>query len=85
MNSLFEEYNLNKFEIKKPRRNEERIRLIDRLSEITGWSKKSIYFQTIKFPDSWLNDIISYCESYGSPSMRNKRLKEFIDLTKKTD
>ena len=73
---------ITKFKVVKPRKNEERIRLIERLHEITGWAKKSIYFQTIKFPDKWLYDIIDYCEHYSSPAMRNKKLKEFIIKSK---
>jgi hypothetical protein len=67
----------------KPRKNAERLYLIERLSTITGWAKKSIYFQTIKFPDKWLYDIIDYCEHFSSPKARNAKLKEFINLTKK--
>jgi hypothetical protein len=66
----------------KSRKNAERLYLIERLSTITGWAKKSIYFQTIKFPDKWLRDIIEYCEHYSSPALRNKKLKEFIELSK---
>ena len=67
-----------KFQVKKPRKNEERLILIDRLSTITGWAKKSIHFQTLHFPDSWLYDIIQYCEHYSNPKLRNAKLKEFI-------
>ena len=69
---------ITKFKVVKPRKNEERIMLIDRLSTITGWAKKSIYFQTIKFPDKWLYDIIDYCEHFSNPKLRNAKLKEFI-------
>jgi len=71
-----------KFQVKKPRKNEERLILIERLSEITGWAKKSIYFQTIKFPDSWLQDIISFCEHFSNPKLRNLKMKEFIIKSK---
>jgi len=75
---------LAKLKVVKPRKNQERLNLIARLSEITGWAKKSIYFQTIKFPDSWLEDIISYCESYSNPKLRNLKMKEFIAKSKTT-
>ena len=71
-----------KFQVKKPRKNEERLILIDRLSTITGWAKKSIYFQTIKFPDNWLYDIIQYCEHFSNPKLRNLKMKEFINKSK---
>jgi len=71
-----------KFQVKKPRKNEERLILIERLSEITGWAKKSIHFQTLHFPDSWLQDIIYYCEIYSNPKLRNMKLKEFIIKSK---
>lgn len=73
---------ITKFKVVKPRKNEERIRLIERLSEISGWAKKSIYFQTIKFPDKWLYDIIDYCEHFSNPKLRNMKLKEFIIKSK---
>jgi hypothetical protein len=83
MQTLFELISQRKeVKIKKPRKNEERLYLIERLSTITGWTKKSIYFQTIKFPDNWLRDIIDYCEHYSNPALRNKKLKEFINLSK---
>ncbi len=82
MENLFSTINLQRYTVKKPRKNEERIRLIDRLSTITGWQKKSIYFQTIKFPDKWLYDIIDYCEHYSNPKLRNMKLKEFIIKSK---
>jgi hypothetical protein len=82
MENLFQQYNLDKFKIKKPRKNEDRLKLIERLSEISGWAKKSIYFQTIKFPDKWLYDIIQYCEHYSNPKLRNKKLSEFIILSR---
>ena len=71
-----------KFSVKKPRKNEERLILIDRLSTITGWAKKSIHFQTINMPDKWLYDIIQYCEHYSNPKLRNMKLKEFIIKSK---
>ena len=78
--SLFEKY--NNLKIKKPAKNENRLRLVDRLSEVTGWSKKSIHFQTLKFPDSWLEDALSHCQHYSDPKARNAKFKEFIQSTK---
>jgi hypothetical protein len=43
---------LERFKIKKPAKNEERKRLIQELSDTTGWNKKSIYFSTVGFPTS---------------------------------
>lgn len=80
INSLFSKY--DNLKVVKPRKNEERLNLIARLSEITGWAKKSIYFQTIKMPDKWLYDIIDYCEHYSNPKLRNLKLKEFIAKSK---
>jgi hypothetical protein len=73
---------LERFKIKKPAKNEERKRLIQELSDTTGWNKKSIYFSTVGFPDSWLQDALNDCKHYSNPKMRNKMFKEFIDKTK---
>ena len=45
MENLFENYKLDKFKIKKSRKNEDELRLIEQLSEATGWNKRAIYFQ----------------------------------------
>ena len=82
MQNLFSSYNLSKFQVKAPAKNEERKRLISELSEVSGWSKKSIYFQTLGFPDSWLHDALNECRHFSSPSLRNKKLKEFINKCK---
>lgn len=73
---------LIKFQVKKPARNEERKRLIQELSDTTGRSTKSIYFQTIHFPDSWLKDALDECKHYSNPKMRNKMFGEFISKSK---
>ena len=71
-----------KFQVKKPRKNEERLILIDRLSTITGWAKRSIHFQTIAWTDSMLRDALRFCEPYSNPKMRNKKFQEYNESTK---
>jgi hypothetical protein len=78
MENLFAQYNIERFKLKKPAKNEERKRLIEKLSEATGWTKKSIHFQTLHFPDTWLQDALSYCLHYTDAKARNAKLKEFI-------
>lgn len=75
---LFSNYSLEKFKVKKPAKNEERKRLIEKISEATGWSKKSVHFQTLHFPDSWLKDALESCLHYTDAKTRNYHLKEFI-------
>ena len=82
LSNIIKEDYLKKFKIKKPAKNEKRKELIARLSEITGWSKKSIHFQTLNFPDDWLQNIIDYCQHYSNPKLRNLKLKEFITNSK---
>ena len=69
---------LSRLIIKKPAKNEERKRLIDKLSEASGWSKKSIHFQTLGFPDNWLKDALEHCLHFSNPKARNAKLKEFL-------
>lgn len=78
--SLFTKY--QNIEFKKAPKNSERLRLIDRLSEVTGRSKKSVHFSTLKWPDSWLLDALNHCEPYSNPKMRNKMFGEFVAATK---
>lgn len=82
MENLFAQYNIEKFKVKKPAKNEERKRLIEKISEATGWSKKSVHFSTLKFPDSWLQDALNHCLHFSNPKLRNMKFKEFINLTK---
>lgn len=79
---LFSNYNLDKFQVKKPSKNEERKVLIEKLSEATGWSKKSIYFQTLHFPDTWLKDALESCLYFTDIKTRNYYLTKFIKESK---
>ena len=82
MENLFTNYNLEKFKIKKPAKNAERLELIEKISEASGWSKKSIHFQTLGFPDSWLKDALEHCLHFSDPKARNAKLKEFLNNCK---
>lgn len=79
MDNLFSNYNLERFQIKKPAKNEERKRLISELSDASGWSKKSIHFKTLGLPDSWLQDALNECRYFSNPKLRNKKLSEFLN------
>lgn len=85
MESLFTNYNLNKFKIKKPRKDEERVKYIELLSEKTGWSKRGLAFSFKGLPDSWLRDALKYCENYSTQSTRSWKLKEFLKNTNEND
>lgn len=82
MEQLFSQFNIENLKVKKPAKNEERKRLIEKLHECTGWAKKSIHFSTLKFPDSWLQDALEHCLHFSDPKARNAKFKEFISLTK---
>lgn len=82
MENLFEEYNLKKFVIKKPRKDDDRRELIEKLSNATGWAKKSIHFSTLHFPTSWLHDALQACLHFSDIKARNFKFKEFINETK---
>lgn len=79
---VFSNYSLDKFKVKKPSKNEERKRLIEKISEATGWSKKSVHFQTLHFPDTWLQDALQACLHFTEQKTRNYHFKEFIKGTK---
>ncbi len=82
MDNLFSQYDLTKFKVKKPAKNEERKRLIQALADATGWNKRSIHFSTLHFPDTWLQDALNYCQPFSNPKMRNLKFKEFKDKAK---
>ena len=82
MDNLFSNYDLSRFKVKKEAKNENRKRLISELSETSGWSKRSIHFSTLHFPDSWLEDALKECRFYSNPKLRNMKFKEFINKTK---
>jgi hypothetical protein len=82
MQSLFETYKLKDFIIKKPRKNEDRIRLIDKLSEILGRNKKGMHFTTLIWTNSMLEDSIRACENFSDIKARNWHFNEYKNSTK---
>jgi hypothetical protein len=79
ISQLLQNYKLSE---KKPRKNDERNYYIDRLAEVSGWSKRGLVFSFAKMPDSWLRDAISYCEPFSTQSTRGYKLREFINKMK---
>lgn len=77
---LLQNYKLSE---KKPRKNDERNYYIDRLAEVSGWSKRGIVFSFAGLPDQWLRDAITYCEPFTTQSTRGYKLREFINKMKK--
>lgn len=75
---------LRNYEVKKPRKDQERRELIERLSETTGRNKKSVYFSTMHFPISWLRDALSSCLHFQEMKTRNYHFGEFIKESKPT-
>ena len=63
------------YKVKKPAKNENEKRLIDKLSEVSGWNKRAIYFQV---PHNRLEEAIEYVIHYSNPKLRNKKLGEFL-------
>jgi hypothetical protein len=70
------------FTVKKPTKNAERNYYIDRLAEITSYSKRGIVFSFAGLPDSWLKDAIRECENYSDIKARTYFLKEFLKKIK---
>lgn len=71
-----------RFVVKQPAKNAERNYYIDRLAEVSGWSKRGIVFSFAGLPDQWLRDAISYCEPFSTQSTRGYKLREFINKMK---
>jgi len=78
MDNLFQNYDLSKLEVKKPRKDDNRRELIAKLAETTGRTTKSIHFSFIGMPDSWIQDAISHCLHFTNANARNAKLSEFI-------
>lgn len=83
--SLINESYLKKFKVQKPAKNENRKRLIQLLADASGWTTKSIHFQTLHFKDEWLEDALKECRFYSNPKLRNLKLKEFLTACKAKD
>ena len=82
MDNLFQNYDLSKLKLKKPRKDDNRRELIGRLAEATGRTPKSIHFSFIGMPDSWIKDAISHCLHFTNANARNAKLTEFINQSK---
>lgn len=73
---------LEQFKIKKPRKDEAKIILRERLSDILGRSKKSVFFSTIIWTEDMLRDALSTCQHYTTIQTRNWHFNEYIKSTK---
>ena len=73
---------ITKFKVVKPRKNEERIQLVYKLSVATGRTKRSIHFSTLHLPENWLQDALDYCLHFTDPQTRNFKFGEWIKLSK---
>jgi hypothetical protein len=83
LGTLFQSKEVKVFKVKKPRKDEQRIIYIERLHEITGWTKRGLTFQFKGLPESWIKDAITYCQHYATQSTRGYKLKEFLNELKK--
>ena len=70
------------YKVVKPRKDDNRRELIGRLSEATGRTKRSIYFSTIDFPDSWLKDVLEDCIHFTGQKAKNFKFGEWLKLAK---
>jgi len=68
--------------IKKPRKNEERLRLIDKLSRTLDRTKKGLHFLTLPWSEEMLQDSIDCCLHYQDIKARNWHFNEYNESTK---
>jgi hypothetical protein len=82
MESLFESYKLKDFIIKKPRKDETKLVYRERLSELLGRTKKSVWGSTIIWTEEMLKDSIRACENFSDIKARNWHFNEYKAKTK---
>ena len=71
-----------KFQVKKPRKNEERLILIDRLAEVLGRNKRGLHFTTLIWTNEMLRDAIKTSQHYQDIQARNFHFNEYVKQTK---
>ena len=68
--------------IKKPRKDQEKLILRERLAEILGRSKRSIVFTTMIWTEDMIRDSIKACENYSDIKARNWHFNQYKESTK---
>jgi len=71
-----------KFQVKKARKNDERLRLIDRLAEILGRNKRGLHFTTLIWSNEMLQDAIKTSQHFQDIKARNFHFNEYVKSTK---
>lgn len=70
------------FKVKKPRKDEERIILIDRLSKTLGRNKRGLHFTTMIWTTDMLRDSLRACEHFADIKARNWHFNQYKESTK---
>ena len=71
-----------KFQVKKARKNDERLRLIDRLAEVLGRNKRGLHFVTLIWTNEMLQDAIKTSQHFQDIQARNFHFNEYVKSTK---
>ena len=70
------------FKVGKPRKDDRKRELRQRLSDLTGRTTKSIWASTMIFTEDMLQQAVRHIENYSNIKYRQKLLTEFIQSTK---
>ena len=70
------------YRVKKPRKNEERLILIDRLAEVLGRNKRGLHFNILIWNNEMLQDAIKTSQHYQDIQARNFHFNEYVGKTK---
>lgn len=79
---LFSLLPTREYKIKKPRKDQEKLILRERLAEILGRNKRSIVFTTLIWTEDMIRDSIKACENYTDIKARNYHFNKYKDSTK---
>lgn len=73
---------LAKFKVVKPRKDQGKILLRKRLSEVLGRTEKSVWGSTIIWTEEMLRDGLRACENFTDIKARNWHFNQYVKSTK---
>lgn len=71
-----------KFIVKKPRKDEEKLRLRSRIVDLLGRTPRSVWATTMIWTEDMLQQSIKECQHYTTIQTRNWYFNEYIKKTK---
>ena len=74
-------YDIQKFKVKKPRKDEQKLIYRDRLADLLGRTKRSVWASTMIWTEDMLRDSIKACENFSDIKARNYHFNEYKKQT----